>query len=169
MNDLSKIEDIILRSEYKILAFAGESDGTSLTAMFDASLFENKKMILKSIQFIPYYVANSEDVRYSDGTTETILASMRINRVFDWYGNPAVDTYRSYIAINDRPIISINNANQQGSLPIDFKVDNIYYLVPNTVKDITIQNEAESVNNISTGGRSRANLKCFLEVYLFSD
>lgn len=168
-SELQKIEGIILKSEYKILAYSGLSDGTSLGARFDISLFQNRNMLLKSIQFIPYYTADAEDVRYSDGTIETILASMRVNRVFDWYGNPAVDNYRTYIAINDRPIISINNANQQGSLPVDFKVDNIYYLVPNPVKSITIQNEAELVTNISTGVRQTANLKCFLEVYLFND
>ena len=164
------IEEIILNSEYKILTFAGLSDGIDLVAQFDVSLFQNRKMLVKSIAFVPYYNVDSEDIRYSDGTTETILDQMRINRVFDWFGDPpAADVINTYIAINDRPIISVPPGSTGGSLPIDFKADNIYYLVPNIVKSIIIRMGALVPDNIATGNRVAANMKCLLEVYLFND
>ncbi|HES60270.1 MAG TPA: hypothetical protein ENO18_07550 [Caldithrix sp.] len=164
----NSIEDIILKSSFWILPFSGLSN-TALTARFNTSLYFSKNVLIKSFKLVPYYLTDSEDIRFSDGTTETIPANVRANRVFDPYTNTlgGISHYAT-ILINGKPvIINVDDANQAGVIPPDYECDNIYSLHKN-VTSIGIRYHNQLITDLTAPGTTGTfNLKAFLECYIF--
>jgi hypothetical protein len=162
----SKIEDIILNSTYRVLSFAG-SAGTpaapnTLTACFDNSLILNKSILIKSIKVDAYARDPMVDIAFSDGTTETITANMRINRIFDLF----TDSLNIDMILNESSTAIFPNDNSGDVyFPIDLFVDNIYKLIKN-VNTLTFRAGSFLALNF-VGGTTQPNLIITMECYIF--
>jgi len=156
-----------LKTQYKVLTWYGNADGVNnLTPAFDLNVILNKKIIIKSIECIPYYVNDSEDVEFSDGTTETIPAGARVNRVFDMYSNLALGAHLFRMIINGS-IVPFSLNDERGVPPPDFKFDNIYYRYPEKIQNIDILYGTEILEDLTTPGTPiHPNVKIFIECYL---
>lgn len=177
LSDLKRktsLEDIILNSEYKILAFQGNANGTALNHCFDDSIFKNKRMLIKGLQFFPYYVNDSIDISLSDGVTttqETIPAGGRMNRVLDIFTNFSLGAHFCSFVINGQANILntiTTGVSEPGAIPPDFSVDNIFYLVKSIVTSIDIILNTEVFETLITPGTAMTpNIKAYLECYVF--
>lgn len=167
VNDLEKkksIEDIILKSEFVVLGFFGLADGNAnLSKSFDDSIFNSKKVLIKSLRIVPYYSANSIDMLFSDGTSETIVAGTRINRVFDSYTG-AVASYLRLLINSKSEIFKTTSAAVVNLLPSDFEMDNIYALYEQvSTMNILCYFEDSGADNSPTN----PNVKVYIECYIF--
>ncbi len=162
----SRLDDIIINSEYKILVYAGPANNTVMRAAFDENVIVNKNILVKSIQIIPYGAGPLVDFNFSDGVTETIPANLRVNRLFDTYLNTG--------AFGDHSIrILFNGANvlfaqtlDEGTPPPDFVADNIYYLFKEKLQTIDIFYNTEVSSDLSVTTLIPL-VKIFIECYLF--
>jgi hypothetical protein len=167
-NKLS-IENIILQYKFKILPFVGTGNGNDFEKMFDISEIKNQNILLKSIKFIPYYTDDSEDLVLSDGTTETIPATWRVNRVFDTFPPVSVTPDYGYrLRVNGaQEFFSVYNVAYQYAVPPpDFQEDNIYQLFKN-VQDINMNYKIQMPSTF-LGTSSYPTMKIYLGVYIFS-
>lgn len=166
----SKLEDIILNSTFRVLPFFGQADGTNLTHQFSDSFFINKSILIKTIKFIPYYSSDAIDISFSDGTTETIPDSFRVERVFDPSsgGGVFIAPHSVNILINGSPaILSVDPTNDPGCIPPDYVLDNIYYLKKD-VQSIDVNIIQEVLSDFTAPGTTiTPNIKVFIECYIF--
>jgi hypothetical protein len=152
LGKVSSIEDIILKSNFYILPFSGETNGitftfTDLTQNFDFSLLRNRKLLIKNFQVIPYVISTSAagviDILFSDGTRETLPAGMRITKIPEAFG----DLLGLRLIINGGPIDIFQASNSH--LPLDFELDNIFKLINKPVTDLNLQGRGYVLNDFS--------------------
>ena len=159
----SKLEDIILKADFKILCFYGLADGNAnLTHAFDDTLIQNKTILIKAVKIFPYYKDATVDVEFSDGTTETIAAGVRVNRVFDTYSGAAAARFD--LLVNSAPVI-FNQGTNFNLLPSDYEFDNAYKLIKN-VNTIDVNCYFEQADP-SDSATTNPNVKVYLECYLY--
>lgn len=162
-----KLDEIIINSEFKVLGFGGEADGaTPLVQGFDPNIISNKSVLIKGIQIVPYMDAAAVDFIFSDGTTETIPAGLRINRLFDAFsdaGGVVVHTMR--FLLNGSSVI-FSTPNFRGCPPPDFQIDNIYYLFKEKLQTMEFIYGAENSSDLA-GLSVPVFVKVYVECYLF--
>lgn len=168
---VSPLEEIILKSDYRILTFFGVASGTilaptALTPNFNQSIVLEKNLIIKSIKVIPYADANVVDIRLDDGVTvatETLVQNTRINRVFDTFAAGL----NLQITINGEviPIVPIIGTGDF-AVPLDLFVDNIYYIHRYKIQSITV-NAAAQIDSDLTGTLDAPRLYVLIECYVY--
>jgi len=152
-----------LISQYKVLAWQGVSDGSPLAPQFDVNILDGRLITIKSFRIIPYYnagLAAKVDIAFSDGTTETIPASSRINRLFD------VGTLGTGITFQLNGSNIIFDSLIALPLPLDIWIDNIYYKYPQRISNINLAVNAQIVANLATGAQETSTIKVIVECYL---
>lgn len=156
-----------LISQYRVLTWYGNADGVNLfLPAFDINSIIGRYIIIKSIEFVSYYVNNSVDINFSDGTTETIQAGVRVNRMFDTWSNFALGAHLFRMTINGN-LIPFQITAEQGVPPPDFKIDNIYYKYPQKLESMNILYGTEIMeSNVGAGTPVHPNVKIFVECYL---
>lgn len=164
------LEDIILNSTFKLLSFYGSADGTNLTRGFPIDWVRNHNILIKGIQFVPYYSGDAIDIQFSGGETETVPTSFRINRVFDASsgGGIFLGAHSVNLLINGAPeILSIAPTYDPACVPPDFEINNIYSLHKN-IQDIDVNMTQEVLEDFTAPGTTQApNIKVFIECYVF--
>lgn len=154
-----------LKSQYKILAWQGTSDGTLLTPQFDVNILIGRSIVIKSFRIIPYYPPGLNpmiDIAFSDGTTETIPNSSRINRLFD------VGTVGTGVTFLMNGTNVIFDSLIALPLPLDLWIDNIYYKYPQRLgtNAITLSVDGDVVTDLSLGTVAACTVKVIVECYL---
>jgi hypothetical protein len=170
LKSVSPLEDIILKADYRVLGFFGTA-GTiavplALSPAFNQSIVSEKKLLIKAVHVIPYADDVAIDIELNDGattTTETITANMRLNRVWDLFGNSL--TLR--IRING-DVIAMFPTDGSGNafLPMDLSIDNIFYVHRKIVQTIEVDAGGLFADDFA-GGSQSPNLYVLLECYIY--
>ena len=158
------IEDIILNSDYKVLSWFGESDGTTLNQNFDNAIIKDKKMLIKSFKIVPYAQAESDlFFNRTAGDHFTVPGLGRLTNVFD-------------ITTGTEIRIIINGANigmfpidpaQDQFYPLDLFIDNVYYHYRNFIDTMNIQVDGEIFIDLDVGTTGVPFIKVIIECYLY--
>lgn len=160
----SRLEEIILNSNFKVLCFYGPADGTNnLLHAFDDSIFLNRSMLIKALKIFPYYQFATNDIEFSDGTVENMAADLRVQRVIDTYQGATAAFFN--LLVNRAPIIFNQGSVMVNLLPSDYEFDNGYELIEN-INSIDINAFFEQADP-SGGGVTNPLLKVYLECYIF--
>ncbi len=151
----SSIEKIILNAQYHCLPFAGLATTavSVLTPRFNMDIVRNKNILIKGFQVIPYCDGNVIDFSFSDGTTETLPANTRLLRSLDQYS--ASMNLRVFINGAYVDIFPEDPAGAGGGLwwlPIDLKVDGLYYKYKDKVDAIAINAGATVLTDFNNTG-----------------
>lgn len=167
---------IPLISQYRMFTFYGAADGTDLAPNFVPADIVNKYFVLKSIQIECYYPSDAvtnEDFFVSDGGgsvfSESILGAYRIDRLFPQYGNSGLLS----LMINGSasPLFTINPGIVPpfpvGNIPLDSKIDNIFYRYPDKLTSLNIRLNAIIFRQLQAAITVNPNVKVYLECYLF--
>jgi hypothetical protein len=150
------------REFYKCLLFTGAADGNPLDPEFTEDQILNKTLRLKGFRIIPYYQAAAEDFVFSDGTTETVGAQARVNRLFDLWSQGARIDFR----INGTRLNFFEIAGAANGYPMDLWLDNIDYLYSEKVQELTISIIGEIETDVPGVASQQPLLKVIVEVYL---
>ena len=153
--------NVPLKSNYTVLSFEGDADGTPLVQRFNNDLIETRNIIIKSFRIIPYYRLESVDIWLDDGvnpvTTETLPANTRCNRIFDdfVFGTTIV------FLINGSTVNWFAGANGYN---LDLWLDNIFYKYPAAVQNMAVSVNSRVLGNV--GGLASPNVKVLIECYI---
>lgn len=167
--DLKKSLEMLnlpLISQYKVLAWAGTSNGALLAPQFDINILRARIITIKSFRIVPYYPAGlavMTDIFLDDGVTQTVEVipnSARINRLFDLTTTGTGITFR----INDNPVLF--DTLVATPMPMDLWLDNIYYKHPSPVSTIDIAVTGTVVTNLQTQATDNPAIKVYAECYL---
>lgn len=164
--NVSPLENIILNSQYHCLMFAGQAGAVvpvDIPATFNQAIFNGKKLLIKSIKFIPYASENTIDLSLSDGTTETVPPSMRLQRTLERFST-AVDI-RLFINGSYQNVFSSDPANNW--FPLDLTLDNIYYNYQSNVQSVTFQVAGINFVDFAATGANGVFMSIILECYTY--
>jgi hypothetical protein len=160
-----EIFSLPLISEYKILVWAGQANGI-LIPRFNLQHIVGRYIIIKGFEIVPYYFADGIDLAFSDGTTETIPANIRVQRCLDVY-TPATANTNFRIDINGTPLSLFQTNVATGNIPPDFKVDNIYFKFSEKVQNMAVFYSTEILTiMVAPYTPQNPNVKVFIECYL---
>jgi len=164
--NVSPLENIILNSQYHCLMFAGQAgavNAVEIPATFNQAVFSGKKVLIKSIKFIPYASENTIDLSLSDGTTETVPPSMRLQRTLERFSTAA--DIRMFINGAYVNVFSSDPANNW--FPLDMQLDNIYYNYQSNVQNITFQMAGINFVDFAATGANGVFMSIVLECYTY--
>ena len=157
--------ELPLISEYRVTTFHGLADGTELTRDFNIDSLQDRYIVLKSIQLVPYAAQDIQDFFVSDGTTintETMQLRMRLTRVIDNFGNAASIVMK----LNGVPVGIFNQVATSNYYPMDLRVDNIYYFYPEKIQDFTLAVTGQVINDLQANTGVNPNITVVVELYL---
>lgn len=162
-----------LISQFRYLQFSGQADGTNLVQNFPPTILPGKIIVIKGIKIIPYYSADAIDLSLTDGVTtnnETVRTASRVNRLFDEF----YTTNRLTLLINGGRVPMFPSFDiplaippvEEGNIPLDLDIDNIYYKFPEKITDFNIQVNASISENVTTGVNQIPDVKVFIQCYI---
>lgn len=151
------IDQKVLRSQYKVLVFSSLADGTDLTPFFSINEILGKNLLIKSIRLVPWANGTTVDIRYSDGTTETIVNNTRIDRVFPIESFP--NYFKLFLNGNLLPFFSTR-------INADMFIDNIYVDFKQKIQTIACQANLR-IDIDMTGTAGTPNIKVIIECYSY--
>ena len=164
--DIKGINDLPLKSRYKILLWYGQANGNALTLGFPIADIQGRYAVLKSFGVYPYTQSAVTDFFVSDGVTdweETIPALTRINRVFDAYAQTSTIIRN---VINGMPTGIFANTDTITGLPLDLMLDNIFYLFDAKIQTWDVTVNAQHVLDLEAGTFENPMVKVVIECYL---
>lgn len=159
------IDKIILNSQYRVLAFDGDADGTILNPNFPLNVIQNKKILFKSIKLIPYANNNlSFDVFFNATTGEQfqVPPDARLINVIDSFTTGTAIN----IIVNAQPLQIFTSTNTL-SYSADLFKDNIYYLYRASLQTLDVSVDTEVFQDLSAPAVAVPQIKVEIECYLF--
>lgn len=160
---LVTLDQVIMRSDYRVLSYANVADGVNLLPDFAIDVIQGKYMMIKSFKIIPYANGKS-DVFFNDTTSEhfTVPDKARLINVIDSASVPCIIN----LQVNGSPL-QIFPSGAATSYPIDLFIDNIYYTYKEKISSLDVSVLGSVINDLDTGGVVNPDIRVLLEVYLF--
>lgn len=161
-----RLDDLVLNGDYKCLMFFGRSDGSNMIPNFNVDMIRDRAMLIKSVRLIPYAFTDSTDVFFDETNTihYTVPAGGRLINLIDEYSTST----RINIIINgmQQPILPTYIGNV--GYPLDFFVDNIYYLYPEKIFEMDVNANGVIIDDLDPLNvhTEAPNLKFLIECYL---
>lgn len=159
-----------MKSQFRLLEFYGAANGNFLNQFFNPQSLIGRKLTVKAIKVMAYYLGAAVDFNLFDGVTnsvENLVLDTRINRVFDNYSFPCNMELNINGAANEffqAPFPAIV-AGQSNSW-IDLDIDNINYQYPEKIESLNFSVNASIIHNCLTGAISIPNVRVFVQCYL---
>lgn len=159
----SPLENIIINSQYRVIAFSGRANGTFLNQNFLFNAIDKKRMLIKSIRLIPYAFVQT-DVLWNSTTGDqfSVPPLARIPTV--------IDTFTT----SPRITIEINGTRQDifpsvtpGAYTMDLFVDNIYSNYKSKVSTLNVSVLGDVFVDLPTGTPGAPTIKVLIECYSY--
>lgn len=162
----TSLDKIILNSNHHVLMFAGLATTTAsqITPRYDPTIIQNKKLLIKRVQVIPYANHPVIDILFSDGTSETVPGNMRLQRTLETYSTSL--NLRFLVNGNPIPMFLDDPAGGTFWYPLDLDCDNIYYLYKEPVQNLLFQ-AATTIYTDFSAATAEVLLNILVECYSF--
>lgn len=159
----SPLENIIINSQYKILAFSGRADGTTLGRNFLLNSVVNKRMLIKSVKLIPYAFIQTDVLwNATSGDQFAVPGLAKIPTVIDTF---TTSSRISLIINGTRQNIFASNIG--GAYTLDLFVDNIYFNYKARIETIDFQVTGDIFTDLPAGTTGNPLIKVLIECYSY--